>query len=660
MNIRFYLPSALLLLSFLLCIYLEFKKQSAPIVNDSDNEEQFDGPMEFIRFHEAIRTPADRARPEYADGYLVQELLNAEKSLVATKSFARTKSNGVLEWTEHGPANVPGRTRGLIVDPTDAAKNTWYAGSASGGVWRTTNAGQSWTLITPELSNLATTVLAMSDSNPNTIFVGTGEGFSNVDAVQGNGIHKSIDKGSSWSLLPATTSFGNINRITISPATAAVLVAGTETGIYRSVDGGNSWVKVLNRNNILDLRAAPSNFNIQYATERSVGIWKSTDAGASWQLFNLGMTPIGRGEIAIASNNPSKVYVSAEITAFGNDSKLLTTDDGGASWALVDVRLTAAELNFLNGQGWYDNTIIVDPFDQNIVYLGGVDLFRVRVTPNSSVNNFYTADQSGTSSFLNLVNAAFNNNGLINVGSSANQRTVQLRFGPTATQKAHRFTVPAGATANVPATDYTYQNYVDVPFEAWDITGTPRQLMISFRDQNRNGVFDLVPFDNTNTNADLQSREYIYINNVDYAAVISNSIAQQGGQVFNEMYSIWPSRVGDVFPPANAGNLTFRFISQPRFNATTEFITDGRGQYGNPGKNSNVHVDHHNLVAIQMSPSTYRLLNGNDGGVALSNTSSQPGINNGDWQSVGQSYNTSQFYGADKRPGRLEFIGGTQ
>ncbi|NOS91132.1 MAG: hypothetical protein HOP30_04370, partial [Cyclobacteriaceae bacterium] len=159
-------------------------------------EEYFDGPDEFFKFHHDIRTPADANAPAYLSGYKLKEQIKAQQAAERlNKKQARTQSNGILEWKERGPANVPGRTRGLVVDPDDPNKNTWYAASVGGGVWKTTNAGSAWTLITPDLSNLATTVLEMASSNHNVMYIGTGEGFGNIDGISGSGMFKSIDRG---------------------------------------------------------------------------------------------------------------------------------------------------------------------------------------------------------------------------------------------------------------------------------------------------------------------------------------------------------------------------------------------------------------------------------------------------------------------------------
>ena len=149
------------------------------------------GPGEFLKFHQGIRTRSDEEKPGYSPNYQWTELQNAQR--FSAKKFNKSThtlnaGNGVISYTERGPGNVPGRTRGLIVDPDDATHKTWFAGSASGGIWKTADAGSNWQWLTPSIANLATTTLAMAESNHNTIYAGTGEGFGNVDGITGNGI----------------------------------------------------------------------------------------------------------------------------------------------------------------------------------------------------------------------------------------------------------------------------------------------------------------------------------------------------------------------------------------------------------------------------------------------------------------------------------------
>ena len=622
-----------------------------------------DGPGEFLKFHHDIRTPEDANAPGYPSGYKLRELKLARASAARLKNNqARTQSNGVLEWKERGPANVPGRTRGLVVDPDDPNKNTWYAASVGGGVWKTTNAGSSWTLITPDISNLATTVLAMAESNHNTLYIGTGEGFGNLDGIGGSGMFKSLDRGISWAYLPSTVAFGDINRMIINPTDENMVVVATNNGIFKTINGGANWTKVSSLTFIQDLKATPGNFAVQYATQNGVGVLKSIDSGETWSLSNVGMGSLRRVEIAVAPAKPQRIFASCEN---GDSPKLLVSDDAGASWSIVKTKLNGTDLDFLggtekdDGQGWYDNAIACDPFDASVVYVGGINLFRFKLETTTSTSDIYGVDTENASSLLDLVN--FNgNNGIFELGTFANKSSVEVRFGAGKSQKAHRFLVPEGATSGVAAANYTYTDYVTVPFEVWDVTNN-KQLMVSFRDQGRNGTFELIP-NNTSADALLQSREYIYIHNVNYDATTPNTnIAKNGGQQFNQMYFFWPVlATGGIWPPIINSTLRFNYLGQQQnFNSTTIFVTDGRGQYGT-NKNSIVHVDHHAILMVPMSSSTYKILNANDGGVFVSNTSTTPGINDGDWTFSGNTYNTTQFYGADKRPEFDEYLGGAQ
>ncbi|NBW37117.1 MAG: T9SS C-terminal target domain-containing protein [Cytophagia bacterium] len=632
----------------------------------ASKRERLSGPAEFARFHWQIRTAEGESKPGYRAGYKISALSKAKQQVQAVN--ARTKTdNGVTAWTERGPSNVPGRTRGLIVDPDDATRNTWFAGSAGGGVWKTTNGGTNWTLLTPDLPNLATTVLAMANSNRNTIYMGTGEGFFNLDAISGGGIFKSTDRGNTWSSLSSTIYFSDINRLAVSPTNENVVIAATRSGIYRTSDGGVNWLKVLDEVNVQDIKVNPSNFNIQYAAQNSVGVWKSIDAGQTWTLSNNGIGNVARVELAVSPVNNNRIFASAE-TSFGGGSKLLLSDDAGANWNQVNVVFNNEAVDFLGGQGWYDNTIVCDPFNANVIYFGGVGIFRLTLSGGSSTIANYYGEEIGTEDIFTLTRfaSANFNNGTLVVGSGANI-SVEVRFGAGKTQKAHRFMVPVGATSGVTDANYAYQDYINVPFEVWDITNN-RQLMISFRDQGRDGAFNLIPSNTTSTVATEQSREYLFIHNITYNNATPNaSIAVAGGHIFNQFYNFWPTLAeGATWNPNALPTATFRinFENRPLFNATTTTVADVYNEYD--GKNrfvtfgEDVHPDQHNLVAITTSASTFRLLNANDGGIFISNSSSSPGTTEGSWTMVGNTYNTSQFYGADKRPGFNEYVGGMQ
>ncbi|MBI1769064.1 MAG: hypothetical protein HYR67_11885, partial [Bacteroidetes bacterium] len=325
-------------------VYFRHEMVGEKFSEGEEFEEREDGPDEFLKFHRGIRTRSDEDKPGYPQNHQLIELQKAQQfSSLQKGAFAariQSNSNGVIAFTERGPGNVPGRTRGLIVDPDDATHKTWYAGSASGGIWKTLDAGTSWQWITPSVPNMATTCLAMAESNHNVIYAGTGEGFRNADGVDGMGIFKSTDKGGNWSTLANSSAIGSVNRIAVDPANENYLLAASNSGIYLSTDGGLNWSKVYS-GKVEDLRATPGNFSILYAGENGVGVIKSTNNGATWIQANGGMAPNGRVEIAISPIKTDRIVASTEGTLSGAKSDLYMSDDGGTTWSLVTLTLSS-------------------------------------------------------------------------------------------------------------------------------------------------------------------------------------------------------------------------------------------------------------------------------------------------------------------------------
>jgi hypothetical protein len=639
---------------------------------ESERENESDGPEKFLRFHQGIRTRSDEEKPGYPTNYQWAELqrarhFSAKRSVLA----ARTQSggNGVISYTERGPGNVPGRTRGLIVDPDDATHNTWFAGSASGGIWKTTNGGTSWQWLTPSIPNLATTTLAMAESNHNTIYAGIGEGFGLVDGVNGNGIFKSIDRGVSWNLLTNSAPLGSVNRLAVDPSNENNILAAANSGIYHSIDGGTNWTKVYS-GVVQDLRPTPGNFLILFAAENRVGVLKSIDGGVTWNKSNTGMSPSGRVEIAVSPKKTNRIIASAQGTLSGAKSDLYLSDDGGLSWYLVSLSLANKTVDYLatssSDQGWYDNTVAFSPYNQDVVYIGGIGSYQITLgSVNSSSSGSYAMQEINTSSFLTLVNfGASASGGKLETGSGVNSDTVQIRFGPGLTQKAHRFLVPVGSTSGVPAASYSYQDYVDVPFQVWDLK-TKQQLMVSFRDQDRNFKFNLLPLNTSATDATQQSREYIFVNNVPYNPGAPNpSIATAGGQEFQEMYFFWPVGSSTTWDPNTLplSNLQIVYQQINKYSSTVSSVADVYSEYDKKNNYNFVHPDQHNIYPIKINEGaqTYQLLMANDGGIYISSVSTSPGTTQGEWAKVSNGYNTSQFYGADKKPGAQEYFGGMQ
>lgn len=337
-------------------------------------------PDGFFRYHHAIRRDLNNPSRSYAPNYRMRAYQEAEQ---AGKASTRQ-----LDWVERGPGNVSGRTRGLIVDPDDPTHNTWYAGSVGGGVWKTTDAGASWEEMTKDLANLATVSIAQAVSDTDVLYVGTGEGFGNVDAVNGDGIWKSTDRGATWTQLASTANTRNfqaVNRLLVDPTDADIVVAATNQGVFRTIDGGTTWTRTFARpvgagdGRLQQVVASPDDFNILYASANAVGIYKSLDAGQTWRRVLSLQNQGSRAELAVAPSDPSRVYVA--VYNFPN-SDLYLSDDTAATWVQVPEAEGDAPA-WMGGQGWYDNTIAVHPFDPRVVFVGGINLWRMDVTGNS-------------------------------------------------------------------------------------------------------------------------------------------------------------------------------------------------------------------------------------------------------------------------------------
>ena len=365
----------------------------------------------------------------YSPGYRTRE-----RELALQRTAGVLRKSQAPNWVERGPGNVSGRARAIVVDPSDPAGNTWFVATVGGGVWLTNDAGASWTPITPQLTTLSTTSIAISQSNPDVIYVGTGMGYGRVIDLAGSGVWKSVDHGLSWSQLPNTANgelLGAINRIVVDPQNEDLLLVASNnsysylspnggnrtSGIYRSADGGATWTRVfdpdavfgsLTDNRVQQILANPQNFNTLYATVNEVGIIKSVDGGLTWSVSVDNLAPYLGGiqegsyqgistriEIAIAPTDTSRLYAAVE--RWKGIADLYASFDAGGTWHLISD--TGSDPNWFNSfglsgalgysAGWFDNTIIVHPSDPNVVFVGGVNTYRIDVTPENFSRHAY-------------------------------------------------------------------------------------------------------------------------------------------------------------------------------------------------------------------------------------------------------------------------------
>ena len=303
------------------------------------------------------------------------------------KLLASVKSASI-NWTELGPDNVGGRTRALLIDKDNS--NIMYAGSVSGGLWKSTNAGSSWTKINDQFDNLA--VSCITQSADGDIYFGTGEGLYYIPSVSGTGgagvmgggVWKSTD-GSNFSQLSATTPTANtatsewafVNQIATDPSNNNRIYAATSKGLKMSDDGGATWTDpISNTGFATDVDVASDGTVITSIGQ--VGYISSNGNGGSFTTLSGGLPAFGninRLEFTFAPSNTSVVYACASDKTDGNLYGVYQSVDKGTTWALIGPG-GSASFEPLNGQGSYNMAVAVYPDDPYRVLVAGVYLWE--------------------------------------------------------------------------------------------------------------------------------------------------------------------------------------------------------------------------------------------------------------------------------------------
>ncbi|MFY7921861.1 MAG: WD40/YVTN/BNR-like repeat-containing protein, partial [Gemmatimonas sp.] len=309
-----------------------------------------------------------------------------------------TKTNSALKslrWRLVGPFRG-GRSTAVTGDPTRPL--VFYFGAVNGGVWRTTNAGQSWENITDGKTDLSSVgAISVAPSDPNVIWVGSGEGKPREDITYGTGVYRSTDGGETWTPrgLANTQHITSLRVHPSNPDVAYVSALGhafgpsPDRGVFRTTDGGATWKKVLFLNDstgAADISIDVTNPRILYASmwkfQRSPwgmdagagrsGLWKSTDGGDTWTelTFNPGMPKglIGKIGVSVSPANGQRVY--ANIEAQDSLGGVFRSDNGGATWTR-----TNSDQKFVV-RPFYYMSITADPVNENTVYIMNLQVSR--------------------------------------------------------------------------------------------------------------------------------------------------------------------------------------------------------------------------------------------------------------------------------------------
>ncbi|MBI3195645.1 MAG: T9SS type A sorting domain-containing protein [Ignavibacteriae bacterium] len=316
------------------------------------------------------------------------------KAKLQMNAFRATANNSTGSWTLVGPSNIGGRITAVLIHPTDP--NIVYAGSASGGVWLSTDFCTTWENIFNEHFSIG--ALAFDPLDPNIMYVGTGEANpAGVATYPGNGIWKTTNAGTSWSNIGLELT-GHIGKIVVNPLNTHVIYVAAlgmyrgktqERGIYKSTNGGTSWNRVLFLNDTtgatdLLLDATDTNRVLaamwtRYRTPQTSiisgvasGVFLSTDGGSSWNLaegFPSNDPNLGRVALTVAPSNPSVLFALAATGASWGG--VFISVDNGTNWLQ-----TFSGTSFSESQVWYNNIISIDPSNPSIVWTGMTSLYK--------------------------------------------------------------------------------------------------------------------------------------------------------------------------------------------------------------------------------------------------------------------------------------------
>jgi photosystem II stability/assembly factor-like uncharacterized protein len=304
-------------------------------------------------------------------------------------------------WVSIGPRPttagnfVSGRVISAAIDPRDS--NVVYAGAATGGVWKTTDAGANWTPLTDDQPALASGSIALDPQNPDIVYVGTGELSFSGDSYHGAGILKSTDGGASWRNIPGPFAqvievrrgTAAIGAVAVFPQSTNIVLAGAYfrgvdyepfSGIYRSVDGGETWSQTLSGAAAIRIFFDPTG-TIAYASlgyylgSPANGVYASYDAGDTWIPIN-GTVPfqvpngisVGRLELALDPNDTTGQTLYAAAASPNTSAPLLgiyKTVDGGQNWNRIST------FSLCDGQCWYDLALVVHPTNPDVLIAGG-------------------------------------------------------------------------------------------------------------------------------------------------------------------------------------------------------------------------------------------------------------------------------------------------
>src|SRR5437588_1695879 len=309
-------------------------------------------------------------------------------SLYAQESKYGEKTFAGLELRSLGPALTSGRIIDLAVDPRDA--RVWYVATAGGGVWKTTNAGTNFTPIFDDQKSFSIGCVTVDPHDSLVVWVGSGENNSQRSVSMGDGVYKSVDGGRSWTNVGLAKS-EHIGKIVVDPRDSNVVYVaaqgplwapGGDRGLYKTTDGGKGWMPALTiseNTGVTDVVLDPTNPDILYASayqrRRHVftlidggpesAIYKSTDAGATWNKVTSGLPSVDIGRIGLAISPADPTVVYAAVEAADGKGGIFRSSDKGANWE---------RRNEFDQGAMYYGRVVADPKNVDRIFVMSVYL----------------------------------------------------------------------------------------------------------------------------------------------------------------------------------------------------------------------------------------------------------------------------------------------
>ena len=392
MNLK--LISSLLVYICLLALLIFVKKNNTPIeipipspkeeakVDDKEEEEGFSGAGKSLDTWSFSRSyPSEKIRTRN-----LTEAMQIKKRLMPDGASTRS------DWTPIGPQNFAGRILTIVVDPNNP--ETLYAGSASGGLWRSVNDGTTWNYVPTGKPVLGVSAIAVDPNNSNTIYIGTGEvygDFNTNDTIPnqgtgqgytiryrrgtyGLGILKSTDGGLTWDYSldwSQANELKGVNVVRISPFNSNSIYAGTSEGLFHSTNAGQSWTNILNHPNVTDIAmhtVDDGTMLVAVGTFGSSGrgLYRSTD-GINFSTVSI---PDFSGKVMLDFSGADENVALASVGNIDESIGIFRSTDKGITWTMM------SDYDYAKYQGWYAHDVVANPNNTNSIQVAGINLYR--------------------------------------------------------------------------------------------------------------------------------------------------------------------------------------------------------------------------------------------------------------------------------------------